>query len=90
MGSISTLSAGEAALCSEHSLTPRTLGRAWEYWTFRLAKAEAATAGARVRRPAPKASAKPRRGSIASRKKSITPSKRAAGVGRKTKRVKRR
>jgi HCOMODA/2-hydroxy-3-carboxy-muconic semialdehyde decarboxylase len=46
MGSISTLSAGEQELCSSHSLTPRTLGRAWEYWTWRLAKAEAATAQA--------------------------------------------
>jgi ribulose-5-phosphate 4-epimerase/fuculose-1-phosphate aldolase len=46
MGSISTLSAGEAELCSAHSLTPRTLSRTWEYWTFRLEKAEAASRGA--------------------------------------------
>src|SRR6266699_24784 len=46
MGPIGTLSAGEAELCSAHSLTPRTLGRAWEYWTFRLQKAEAATSRA--------------------------------------------
>jgi ribulose-5-phosphate 4-epimerase/fuculose-1-phosphate aldolase len=84
MGSISTLSAGEAKLCSEHSLTPRTLGRAWEYWTYRLAKAEAATAGARGRPPARKTSAKPRKGSI-------KPGKRAtAHAGRKAKRAKKR
>jgi len=42
IGSISTLSQGEAEMCSAHSLTPRTLSRAWEYWSFRLAKIEAA------------------------------------------------
>jgi HCOMODA/2-hydroxy-3-carboxy-muconic semialdehyde decarboxylase len=46
MGAISTLSVGEAELCRGHSLTPRTLGRAWEYWTHRLQKAEAATSRA--------------------------------------------
>jgi HCOMODA/2-hydroxy-3-carboxy-muconic semialdehyde decarboxylase len=46
MGAISTLSPGEAELCRGHSLTPRTLGRAWEYWTYRLQKAEAMTARA--------------------------------------------
>jgi hypothetical protein len=71
MGSISTLSAGEAELCSQHSLTPRTLGRAWEYWTFRLQKAEAATrteskptsakAPARRSKPARRAAARPAR-----------------------------
>jgi ribulose-5-phosphate 4-epimerase/fuculose-1-phosphate aldolase len=55
MGSISTLSPGEAELCSSHSLTPRTLGRAWEYWAFRLQKAEAATARAEPRPPRAKA-----------------------------------
>jgi ribulose-5-phosphate 4-epimerase/fuculose-1-phosphate aldolase len=85
MGSISTLSAGEAELCSEHSLTPRTLGRAWEYWTYRLAKAEAATAGARAQPPARKTAAK-------ARKASAKPSNRAAvrGGGRKAKRAKKR
>ena len=42
IGAISTLSPGEAELCSAHSHTPRTLSRTWEYWTFRLAKIEAA------------------------------------------------
>jgi HCOMODA/2-hydroxy-3-carboxy-muconic semialdehyde decarboxylase len=51
MGTVSTLSVGEAELCRGHSLTPRTLGRAWEYWTYRLQKAEAAAAAAE-RRPA--------------------------------------
>jgi HCOMODA/2-hydroxy-3-carboxy-muconic semialdehyde decarboxylase len=56
IGSISTLSAGEAKLCSEHSLTPRTLGRAWEYWTYRLRKMEAATRGFNAAAAASKAS----------------------------------
>src|ERR1700681_4348708 len=51
MGTISTLSAGEAEMCSQHSLTPRTLSRVWEYWTHRLQKVEAMTAGA-DRKPA--------------------------------------
>jgi len=59
MGSLTTLSVGEAELCRGHSLTPRTLGRAWEYWTHRLEKAEAATARAEPRparsQPAPRA-----------------------------------
>jgi len=46
MGTISTLSAGEAEMCGQHSLTPRTLSRVWEYWTHRLQKVEAMTAGA--------------------------------------------
>ncbi len=69
MGSISTLSAGEAEMCSFHSLTPRTLGRAWEYWTYRLQKAEAATA-----RP----DAKPANTAARRRKASARPAKRAA------------
>ena len=91
MGSISTLSAGEAELCSSHSLTPRTLGRAWEYWTYRLHKAEAATA-----RPAAKAPATKRAGKGAARrsKASARPAKRAAvrasGASRKAKRAARR
>ena len=35
LGQVSTLSPGEVELCGSHSLTPRTLGRAWEYWTRR-------------------------------------------------------
>src|SRR6202163_1270956 len=87
IGSISTLSAGEAELCSQHSLTPRTLSRVWEYWTHRLAKVEAATA-----RPAPKpraAKAPAKRG-----KASVKPAKRAAARPasrtRKAKRAKKR
>jgi hypothetical protein len=82
MGSISTLSTGEAELCRGHSLTPRTLGRAWEYWTYRLAKAEAVTARTERRPTAPAAKAAPRR------------AKRAATRGsrplRKTRRPRRR
>jgi ribulose-5-phosphate 4-epimerase/fuculose-1-phosphate aldolase len=52
LGTLGTLSVGEAELCRGHSLTPRTLGRAWEYWTHRLQKAEAASAGSKPR-PAP-------------------------------------
>jgi ribulose-5-phosphate 4-epimerase/fuculose-1-phosphate aldolase len=55
IGSISTLSDGEAAMCGSHSLTPRTLSRVWEYWTFRLAKVEAMTAGAGAKPAATKA-----------------------------------
>jgi ribulose-5-phosphate 4-epimerase/fuculose-1-phosphate aldolase len=92
IGSISTLSAGEAEMCDAHSLTPRTLGRAWEYWTHRLAKAEAATAPRGATPPAgkpssPKISA--RRGRVAAR-----PDKRAAARpaarARKAKRAKKR
>jgi ribulose-5-phosphate 4-epimerase/fuculose-1-phosphate aldolase len=61
MGAISTLSPGEAELCRGHSLTPRTLGRAWEYWTHRLQKAEAMTARAEPPATAPAAKAAPRR-----------------------------
>jgi HCOMODA/2-hydroxy-3-carboxy-muconic semialdehyde decarboxylase len=73
IGSISTLSPGEAEMCSAHSLTPRTLSRTWEYWSYRLAKIEAAIprpstepatsarrAAAPRRTKAPTRSAKPR------------------------------
>jgi HCOMODA/2-hydroxy-3-carboxy-muconic semialdehyde decarboxylase len=70
IGSISTLSPGEAEMCSAHSLTPRTLSRVWEYWTHRLAKAEAATAHPAGKPPAARAA---RRSKTASR-----PAKRAA------------
>jgi ribulose-5-phosphate 4-epimerase/fuculose-1-phosphate aldolase len=90
IGSISTLSAGEAELCSSHSLTPRTLSRTWEYWSFRLQKAEAATGRPDAKAPAAKAPAKTsaRRGKAAAR-----PAKRAAaaaGRARKAKRAKKR
>jgi ribulose-5-phosphate 4-epimerase/fuculose-1-phosphate aldolase len=70
IGSISTLSPGEAEMCSAHSLTPRTLSRVWEYWTHRLAKAEAATAHPAGKPPAARAA---RRSKTAGR-----PAKRAA------------
>src|SRR5579871_1781992 len=76
MGQISTLSAGEQAMCGEHSLTPRTLSRAWEYWTYRLAKAEAATGVARTERPAAAQQRRPT--AKGSRKAAAKPAKRAA------------
>jgi ribulose-5-phosphate 4-epimerase/fuculose-1-phosphate aldolase len=45
LGPASTLSPGEDELCSQGSLSTRTLGRAWDYWTFRLRKAETVLAG---------------------------------------------
>jgi ribulose-5-phosphate 4-epimerase/fuculose-1-phosphate aldolase len=87
IGPISTLSPGEAQMCSEHSLTARTLSRTWEYWTHRLAKAEAATAPRAAKPAAAKPSA--RRGKAAAR-----PAKRAAAApatrARKAKRAKKR
>jgi ribulose-5-phosphate 4-epimerase/fuculose-1-phosphate aldolase len=83
IGSISTLSAGEAEMCGSHSLTPRTLGRVWEYWTYRLAKAEAATARPDAKPPAAKSAA--RRGKAAAK-----PAKRTAGRTGKAKGAKRR
>jgi ribulose-5-phosphate 4-epimerase/fuculose-1-phosphate aldolase len=95
IGSISTLSAGEAELCSAHSLTPRTLGRAWEYWVYRLQKADAATAGLDARPPTAKTATKTATKSSARRRKaSATPAKRAAARqavrARKARRVKKR
>jgi ribulose-5-phosphate 4-epimerase/fuculose-1-phosphate aldolase len=94
MGTISTLSAGEAAMCSHHSLTPRTLSRTWEYWTHRLAKVEAMTAGA-ARRPAAKSPAKSRAKSparsAARRSKAVAKSaKRAAARPGRSRKVKRK
>jgi ribulose-5-phosphate 4-epimerase/fuculose-1-phosphate aldolase len=82
IGSISTLSAGEAEMCGSHSLTPRTLGRVWEYWTYRLAKAEAATARPDAKPPAAKSAA--RRGKAAAK-----PARRTAGRTGKAKGAKR-
>jgi ribulose-5-phosphate 4-epimerase/fuculose-1-phosphate aldolase len=76
MGTISTLSAGEAEMCSHHSLTPRTLSRTWEYWTHRLHKMEAMTAGAAAKPPA-KATRKLPAKSTARRRKA-KPAKRAS------------
>jgi ribulose-5-phosphate 4-epimerase/fuculose-1-phosphate aldolase len=85
IGSISTLSPGEAELCSSHSLTPRTLSRTWEYWAYRLQKVEAMTAGADRKPGASKTPAKSaaRRGKTPARA-----AKRAAArpAGRKAKR----
>jgi ribulose-5-phosphate 4-epimerase/fuculose-1-phosphate aldolase len=39
LGKISPLTPGEAALAESYSLRVRPMGRAWEYWTTRLAKA---------------------------------------------------
>jgi ribulose-5-phosphate 4-epimerase/fuculose-1-phosphate aldolase len=92
IGSISTLSPGEAELCGSHSLTPRTLSRVWEYWTHRLQKAEAATARPDPKPPA-KSATKSGTGSAARRSKaSARPAKRAAArpAGRKAKGAKKR
>jgi HCOMODA/2-hydroxy-3-carboxy-muconic semialdehyde decarboxylase len=87
IGSISTLSPGEAALCSEHSLTPRTLGRAWEYWTYRLRKMEAMTTGLDAQPATTKMRpAAPRRKPSVKRAAAVRP----AGRARKAKRVKKR
>jgi HCOMODA/2-hydroxy-3-carboxy-muconic semialdehyde decarboxylase len=86
IGSISTLSPGEAALCSEHSLTPRTLGRAWEYWTHRLRKIEAMTAGLDAPPTAKMRPAAPRRKPALKRAATVRP----AGRARKAKRAKKR
>jgi HCOMODA/2-hydroxy-3-carboxy-muconic semialdehyde decarboxylase len=83
MGTISTLSAGEAEMCGHHSLTPRTLSRVWEYWTHRLQKVEAMTANAAARPPA-RASRKAPARSAARRSKASAKSSKSA------KRVKRR
>ena len=53
LGHLTTLSPGETELCGSHSLTPRTLGRAWEYWTYRLRKMEAASGGFDAQRRLP-------------------------------------
>ena len=89
IGSISTLSDGEAEMCSQHSLTPRTLSRVWEYWTFRLAKVEAMTAaGAGTKPAAAKVAARTPAKASARRGK---PAKRtAAPPARKAKRAKKR
>jgi HCOMODA/2-hydroxy-3-carboxy-muconic semialdehyde decarboxylase len=86
MGTISTLSPGEAAMCSEHSLTPRTLSRTWEYWSVRLAKVEAMTA-----RPDAKPAGRTPAKASARRKATAKSAKRAPArpAARKAKRAKR-
>jgi ribulose-5-phosphate 4-epimerase/fuculose-1-phosphate aldolase len=39
LGAVSPLTPTEAELAESYSLRPRPMGRAWEYWTTRLAKA---------------------------------------------------
>jgi HCOMODA/2-hydroxy-3-carboxy-muconic semialdehyde decarboxylase len=94
IGSISTLSDGEAEMCGSHSLTPRTLSRTWEYWSFRLAKVEAMTAGAGAKPEAAKAATKaPAKAPSRRSKTAAKPAKRAAvpaGRARKAKRAKKR
>jgi HCOMODA/2-hydroxy-3-carboxy-muconic semialdehyde decarboxylase len=88
IGSISTLSPGEAELCSSHSLTPRTIGRAWEYWAYRLRKMEAMTAGVDAPPPAAKMPpTAPRRKASALKRAAAA---RRAGRVRKAKRAKKR
>jgi ribulose-5-phosphate 4-epimerase/fuculose-1-phosphate aldolase len=43
IGTIGPLSPGEVERASQLNLQPGPVGRAWEYWSVRLAKAEAAT-----------------------------------------------
>jgi len=45
MGKPGTLSKGEITKCADAVLTPRIIGRAWEYWARRLEKAEATWGG---------------------------------------------
>jgi ribulose-5-phosphate 4-epimerase/fuculose-1-phosphate aldolase len=85
MGSISTLSPGEAEMCSQHSLTPRTLSRTWEYWNFRLAKMEAMTAPPAAKPPAAKPPAR-----AAARHAKAAAKRAAARTANKAKRAKRR
>lgn len=39
LGEVEPLTPGEAEMAGAYSLRPRPMGRAWEYWTTRLAKA---------------------------------------------------
>jgi ribulose-5-phosphate 4-epimerase/fuculose-1-phosphate aldolase len=91
MGTISTLSAGEAEMCSHHSLTPRTLSRVWEYWTHRLHKVEAMTAGATAKPPAKAARKAPaksaaRRGKASAKSAKPTKSAKSAKPAKRAKR----
>ena len=80
MGTISTLSAGEAEMCGNHSLTPRTLSRVWEYWTHRLHKVEAMTAGAPAKPPARATRKSPAKSAARRSKASPKPAKSAKRV----------
>jgi ribulose-5-phosphate 4-epimerase/fuculose-1-phosphate aldolase len=57
MGSPGPLTKGEIGKCMDALLTPRVVGRAWEYWARRLEKAEATWGGAPA---AVKAAARPK------------------------------
>ena len=87
LGHLTTLSPGETELCGSHSLTPRTLGRAWEYWTYRLRKMEAASGGFDAQRPLPDTLPKTQAGKSSARRPKA-PAKRAAGRVRKAARAK--
>ena len=80
MGTISTLSAGEAEMCGNHSLTPRTLSRVWEYWTHRLHKVEAMTAGPPAKPPARATRKSPAKSAARRSKASPKPAKSAKRV----------
>ena len=91
IGSISTLSPGETELCSSHSLTPRTLSRTWEYWSFRLQKAEAATAHPDTKPPAATTPTKrPAKTPAKSASRRSKPSAKPAARARKARRAKKR
>src|SRR5215472_251865 len=77
LGHLTTLSPGEAELCGSHSLTPRTLGRAWEYWTSRLRKMEAASGGFDAQSPLPGTLPQASAGNASARRPKA-PAKRAA------------
>jgi HCOMODA/2-hydroxy-3-carboxy-muconic semialdehyde decarboxylase len=57
VGTITTLTPGEAEKAETFHVQPSVMERAWEYWTMRLAKSEArrgqVRAGARIRKSAP-------------------------------------
>jgi hypothetical protein len=77
MGSIGALSKGEIALCAESGFNARTLWRAWDYWTGRLAKA-GATASAAARPVAGKAARKVARAKPAKASRARTAASRTA------------
>jgi ribulose-5-phosphate 4-epimerase/fuculose-1-phosphate aldolase len=69
MGHLGPLTKGEIEQCGGHSLTARTLFRAWEYWARRLEKAESATAprGGTARTRARRPTAAPKRAKTSAR-----------------------
>ena len=81
MGKLGPLSKGETEQCGGHSLTPRTLVRAWEYWARRLEKAEAASSPSRGRAER----AAPRRVAAKSKTAKFTPPRTRKKPARKRK-----